>query len=98
MNIEHDDPGLEKVEFDQSATVGHGDAVDKGFRKVMQVIRSAIDERDIRAMRSLRFEKLIGNRRNHCSLRINKQGRLIIKIRKENRNKKVIIISVEDYH
>jgi len=98
MDVTHADAGLASAEQDASATVGHGDAVDRGFRKVMQVIRQALDERDLYAMKSLRCEKLEGHPDNVRSLRINKQWRLIVEIRGVSPNKNIGVLRVEDYH
>jgi proteic killer suppression protein len=98
MDVDFDDADLEKLERDPRATAGKGDAVDKGFRKVMQVIRAARDERDLRSMRSLNFEKLRGRRSHQHSLRINKQWRLIIEINEVEDHTRIGVIGVEDYH
>ncbi len=98
MDVEHEDPALQKLEAGRSATGGLGDAVDRGFRKVMQIIRAATDERDLYKHKSLHFEKLKGKRKHQRSLRINKQWRLVIELRGEAPNKKVGVIAIEDYH
>ena len=98
MEVEFDDASLADLEVNAQATAGHGDAVDKGFRKKMQVLRAAVDERDLWALRSLRFEKLKGERSHQHSLRINDQWRIVIELRKESGRTRVAIVSVEDYH
>ncbi len=98
MEVEYDDDALAKVERDPRSTLGHGDAVDRGFRKVMQVIRAARDERDLYALKSLHFEKLKGDRSHQHSLRVNKQWRLIIELRKQARPTRIGLVTVEDYH
>ncbi len=67
MEVEHEDAALQKLEADRGATGGSGDAVDRGFRKVMQAIRAAADERDLYKHKSLRFEKLKGKRKEVLS-------------------------------
>jgi proteic killer suppression protein len=98
MDVEFDDVDLEELERVPRSTARHGDAVDKGFRKVMQAIRAAVDERDLYAMRGLRFEKLKGRRSHQHSLRLNEQWRLIVELRKEENNTRIGVISIEDYH
>lgn len=98
MDVEHDDPDLAELERSQSATAGRGGAVDRGFRKVMQAVRAAVDERDLYAVKSLRFEKLVGKRDGQRSLRINKQWRLIVEVRGEHPRKRIGVIGIEDYH
>lgn len=98
MEVEHDDPDLDRLETDRTATAGHGDAVDRGFRKVMQVIRAAVDERDLYQHKSLHFEHMQGRREGERSLRINKQWRLIVELRGTAPIKKVGVRGIEDYH
>lgn len=98
MDVEFDDDALERLEWDPSATAGHGDSVDRGFRKVMQAIRAAVDERDLYALKGLRFEKLKGKRQHQHSLRLNDQWRLVVDVRGERSHKRIGVIAVEDYH
>ncbi len=98
MEVEFDDKELQQAERDPTCTGGHAEAVTKGFRRVMQQIRAAADERDLYAFKSRRFEKLKGKRQHQHSLRINDQWRLIVEIRGEAPNKKIGIVAIEDYH
>lgn len=98
MEVEFDDPSLDTLETDPTAGAGWGQAVVRGFRKVMQAIRAAADERDLYALRGLRFEKLKGDRQCQHSLRINDQWRLIVELRGKGATKKVGVIGIEDYH
>ncbi len=70
----------------------------KAFRLRMQGIRSAVDERDIRAMKSWRLEKLKGQRQHQHSVRLNRQYRLILEFIDAGGTKEVRIVSIEDYH
>jgi proteic killer suppression protein len=98
MEVEFDDKALQRAFSDAGHTVGRGHAIDRQFRKVVGIIRAAADERDLRALRGLAFEKLKGRRAHQCSLRLNDQWRLIIEIRGQPPNKKIGIVAVEDYH
>lgn len=98
MDVEFEDPDLARLEQCATATAGHGDAVDRGFRKVMQAIRAAVDERDLYKLKSLHFEKLKGQRESERSLRINKQWRLIVELHGESPNKKIGVLKIDDYH
>ena len=69
----------------------------KGFRKVLQFIRAAADERDFYGMKSLHFEKLEG-RGDQRSLRLTKKWRLIVELVGEAPNKRVRVFRIEDYH
>ena len=94
MEVEFDDESLHRLETDATCSVGDP-AIDRGFRKVMQAIRAAVDERDFYAMKSLRFEKLEGARSHERSMRINKQWRLILELVGTAPNKKVRVKKIE---
>jgi proteic killer suppression protein len=98
MDVEFDDDDLDDLEVNPRATCGFSPAVVKGYRKAMQVIRGAVDERDLYAMKGLRFEKLIGKRKEQRSLRCNDQYRLIIQLIGDGRRKKVRVMEIVDYH
>lgn len=98
MEVEFDDPDLDRLETDAAFAAGHDPSTIKGFRKVMQVIRNAVDERDIRNMKSLHFEKLKGDRSHQHSLRVTKKWRLIFEFEGEAPNKVIRIKGIEDYH
>jgi toxin HigB-1 len=98
MDVEFDDDSLDRLETDARFDAGFGREVVKGFRKLMQAIRAATDERDFYAMKSLHFEKLEGDRSQERSMRINKQWRLILELKGSAPNKKVHVKKIEDYH
>src|SRR5262245_61511827 len=80
MHVEFDDEDLERLEADPNFAAGHDVSTVKGFRKAMQVIRSATDERDFYAMKSLHYEKLKGDRSHQHSLRLTIKWRLIVEL------------------
>lgn len=98
MDAEFTDDELDRLETDRGFTAGLDPAIVKGFRKVMQVIRAAPDERDFYAMKSFHFEELEGARSHQRSFRLNKQWRLIVELVGQAPNKKVRVIRIEDYH
>lgn len=98
MDADFDSDDLDRMETDASFTAGFGPEIVRGFRKVMQAIRAAQDERDLYGSRGLRFEQLKGKRSHQHSLRINKQWRLVIELRGTGTTKRVQIIGIEDYH
>ena len=73
-------------------------AIVRAFRKRMQQIRAAADERDFYSLKSLHFEKLKGNRQDNYSMRLNDQYRLILRLEGEAPKKVVRLIGIEDYH
>jgi len=93
---------LDRLEIDAKWTAGLSQGIVKAFRKRMQQIRAATDERDLYKLKSLHFEKLEGKRQHQHSIRLNNQYRLILEILPENpdvkKNKVIKIIGIEDYH
>ena len=89
---------LDKLEADADFDGGYQPSIVKAFRKRLQQIRAAVDERDFYNLKSLRFEKLRGNRQHQYSMRLNDQWRLILQIEGEDNRKIVIVVDIEDYH
>lgn len=98
MEVDFEDNRLDRLECDATFTGGFDPDAVRGFRKVMQVIRAAVDERDFYAMRSLHFEKLEGARADERSMRLNKKWRLILELKGAAPNKRVLVKAIEDYH
>jgi toxin HigB-1 len=98
MEVEFADDDLDRLEVDRWFTAGHEEGVIKAYRKMMQVIRAAVDERDFYALKSLHFEKLQGKRSHQRSMRLNSRWRLILELKGDAPNKMMSIIGIEDYH
>lgn len=98
MDVEFDDDDLDDLETNPRATCGLPQGAVRGFRKAMQAIRAAQDERDLYALKGLRFEKLKGKREGQHSLKCNDQYRLIIALAGSHPNKSVRVIEIVDYH
>jgi toxin HigB-1 len=99
MEVEFEDEDLRHLYEDATFRLkGIGPDLAKAFRKVVGLVVSAQDERDLRAMRSLRFEKLEGKRQGQCSLRLNQQWRLIVRIVDQKNGNLVMVIDIVDYH
>jgi proteic killer suppression protein len=74
-----------------------GTDVIRAYRKKLQLIVDATDERDLRAMRSLRLEQLSGDREGTSSIRLNDQFRLILNFKTED-ERVAVILELVDYH
>jgi len=98
MEVAFKDSDLDRLETDAKFDAGFSPGVVKAFRKRMQVIRSAVDERVFYAMKSMHFEKLKGDKEGQYSMRLNDQWRLILQFKAEAPNKMVVVVSIEDYH
>ena len=98
MEVEFADDSFDQLEIDPRFTGGFAAAAVSAFRKRMQMIRSAPDERDFYALKSIHFEKLKGDRDSQFSMKLNDQWRLILKLVKKETGKTVLVISITDYH
>lgn len=80
-------------------SAGYAREIVKAYRKRVQLIEAAKDERDLYEIKGNRFEKLKGERAHQRSLRLNDKMRLIVEVKKEGTSKnKVRVIGIEDYH
>ena len=100
MKVEFaDSQGLESAEFDPRKDAGLGPALIKAFRDRLEFIRSCHTEQDIRAMKSLHFEKLKGKRSHQHAIKLKHDGkRLIFQIIDKGDHKVIRIDEVGDYH
>lgn len=99
MEVEFANSDLDCLETDPNFDSGWSEAVVKAFRRRMQAIRAAVDERAFYAMKSLHFKKLQGDRAHQRSMRLNKQWRLILEIKTGERGQRIaVVVDIEDYH
>ena len=89
---------LRRLETDAQFTDGLPAGLVKAFRKRMNLIRNAENERDLYELKSNRCERLQGNRGHQFSIRLNDQWRLIFELEGEHPNKTLVVVSIEDYH
>ena len=98
MEIRFADNSLQTLETDPTATGGWPPGVVKAYRKRMQVIRAAPDERDFYQLKSLHYEKLQGKRSHQHSMRLNDPYRLVLEYKEKTSEKLAVIVCIEDYH
>jgi toxin HigB-1 len=98
MDVIFADDNLKRLAEDITYDGGFDRSLVKTFRMRVQLIKAAQDERSFYNLKSLHFEKLKGNLDGLYSMRLNKQWRLILELRKGHSDKLVIILSIEDYH
>ena len=97
MKVQFDSADLERLYYDPADTSQPAE-IAKQYRKVVGLIRAAVDERDLYAFKGRRYKKLKGNRKHQRSLRLNDQWRLIVEIQGSGDSKEMVIIGIEDYH
>lgn len=98
MEFRFDDDDLERLYTEQKYTHGFSPGVVKAFRKRVQSIRTAPDERTFYSQKSLHFERLKGARSHQHSMKLNDQWRLVMELEGRGPEKIVAIKSIEDYH
>jgi proteic killer suppression protein len=98
MDVEFADQILERLEREFQFTGGFSAEIVRAFRKRMQLIRNALDERDFYQLKGAQFEKLKGRRSHKRSMRLNKQWRLVLELHEAATKKTVRVIGIEDYH
>lgn len=98
MKFEFADPNLEEVYYNPKVSIGISPAVDKGFRKAIGYIDSAVDELDLRRYKGLHYHKLERERRHQHGIDLTDQWRLIVERVKNKGEISLLIIEVTDYH
>lgn len=98
MEIEFKEQQYDRLELESVPGIGLSTNIVSIYRKRLAFIRAAVDERDFYALKSLHFEKLKGKRQGQYSMRLNDQWRLILEFVTSQSGKRVVVVSVEDYH
>ncbi len=98
MLLRHADRKLQRLEEDPSYQAGLAENIVTAFRRRLQAIRGAENENDLRALKSLHFEKLKGDRKDQYSIRLNDQFRLVFAIEKGEQGNTLVILGIDDYH
>ena len=99
MLVEFEDDDLRRLYQEQDFRVPQiGPDLTRKFRKVVWFVVQAPDERDLYAMASLHYERLVGKRAGQRSLRLNDQWRLIVRVEKADEDKTAVVIEIVDYH
>ena len=97
MEVRFKDDSLDRLEVEQGDG-GYPAGVARAFRKRLEAIRAARDERTFYQMKSLHFEKLSGDLEGQHSMRLNDQYRLILEFEGRASDKVVVLVKIEDYH
>ena len=98
LRVEYHDEVLRRLAEERSyAPKGWDPTVIRSYRKKVQIIAAARDERDLYEMRGLRMEKLKGDRLGQTSMRLNDQFRLILTFQTEG-DRLAALLEVVDYH
>jgi proteic killer suppression protein len=98
LRVQYDDAELRRLAEESKYAPREWDAtVIKSYRKKLQLIAAAVDERDLYAMKGLRLEQLKGDRLGQSSMRLNDKFRLILTFKTEG-DRVAVLLEVVDYH
>jgi proteic killer suppression protein len=98
LQVEYKDDDLRRLAEDPDFRPKRwGTDVIRAYRKKIQVLHAAKDERDLAALRGLRLERLDGDREGTSSIRLNDQFRLILTFKTEN-GRVAVVLELVDYH
>lgn len=98
MIVHFDSNDLERLATDEGYVGRFPQTVIPAYRRLIRLMSSVRDERDIRANPGYRLEKLKGRRSGQHSIRLNDQWRLIIRIEDGAPEKTVYVAEIVDYH
>jgi toxin HigB-1 len=98
MDVRFEDKHLEALERDIACRTNWDHQIVRGFRKVMQIIRSAPDERTFYAMKSLHYEKMKGKLAQYRTLRLTDQWRLFVQLEAVDQRTRVVVVKIDDPH
>jgi proteic killer suppression protein len=70
----------------------------EAFLDVVAAVQASKNPQDLRALRSLHYEKLKGDRKGDRSLRLHKGQRLIVREQRDADGIYMEIVEIDDYH
>lgn len=70
----------------------------KSVKEKLIILEAAPDERVLRNWKSLRYEKLKGDRQDQRSIRINNQWRMVFELENDSEPPTITVLAIEDYH
>ena len=98
MQCRFRDKDLERLYTDPTFLGGFAPELVALFRRRVQALFAATDERDLYAHKSLHYEHLHGKRQHQRSIRLNQQWRLVLEVEPTASGRVLVIVALEDYH
>lgn len=98
MKVRFADPKTAIIETDTAHKLGLPVAVIRTARLRLQFMREAVDERDLRAMKSLNFKRRKGVSNGECTIRVNEQYRITFLIDEDGGSREITVLSIGDNH
>lgn len=98
MQVSYADARLARVETEEAAKTGLPINVILSARRKLVLLRSAPDERTLRNWKSLHYEKLMGDRKDQRSIRLNDAWRLVFKLDENTSPPTIVVLEIVNYH
>ncbi len=98
MEFEFPNRKMERLYTEEKGARRYPPRVVDAFFEVIRAIESAEDERDLRRLKHLHFEKLKGGRRHQRSLALHGPFRLVVQLREDEDGACLLIEEIVDYH
>lgn len=89
---------MERLYTEEKGARRYSPPVVDAFFEVIRTIESAKDERDLRKMKHLHYEKLKGGRQHQRSLALHGPFRLVVQLREGENGAYLLIEEIVDYH
>ncbi len=98
MKVRYVDKKHSLVETDQAHKLRLPVDIVQAARRKIRILRRAADERDLYAMKSLHYEKLVGDRNGQRSIKLNDQWRLILSIDRDCDPLEIDIVEISKHY
>ena len=98
MRIDFSDKKLQALYTHEKGARRLDPEVYEAFIEVVAAVQAAKNPQDLRALKSLHYEKLKGDRQADRSLRLHKGYRLIVREQRDAEGIYIEIIEIDDYH
>ena len=98
MDFEFSTRKLKRLYTEEFGASKYPPQVVDAFFEVMAAVVTARDERDLRALKHLHFEKLKGQRKHQRSLALHGGFRLVVRLLEDAEGKYLEIDEIVDYH
>jgi toxin HigB-1 len=98
MRIEFADDDLRRICTDEAHKLGLPVAVIQAARRRLIQLEAAVDERDLRNLKSLHYKKLQGDKEGRRTVRVNDQYRIVFTLLDAERPPVINILAIGDIH
>jgi toxin HigB-1 len=98
MDVEFAKDNLRLLYTQADRHAGFSTDIIRAYRRKMQLVVNAKDERDLRNWKSLHYKQLKGPRKHQWSLRLNGPWRLILEKQVRSAKPTLVVVAIENDH